>query len=130
MSSQNLKTGDILTDGVMAIRDQVRDVNTSKNIHSNIKSGVYKIQEGYLGYISCFPKNETTEESIDAVFQILARPDSVDIMVDVSWSNGELIKEIGKVNIPNFPDQIERLKDFMTRIAPLVVDTFDQLLSN
>jgi hypothetical protein len=83
-----------------------------------------------LGYISCFPKNETTEESIDAVFQILARIDGVDIIVDVSWSNGELIREIGKVNIPNFPDQRERLKDFMTSIAPLVVDTFDQLLSN
>ncbi len=130
MSSQNLRTEETLKSAVSGIRNQVQDVITSKNIFCNMQSGVNLISEGYLGYISCFPKNETTEESIDAVFQILARIDGVDIIVDVSWSNGELIREIGKVNIPNFPDQRERLKDFMTSIAPLVVDTFDQLLSN
>jgi hypothetical protein len=99
------------------------------NLSCSITSGIVEKTESLLGYISCFPNNDKTKESIDGTLQIRFDIDSLIISVDVCFSNGEYIEDMGESSFALTSVTAEMIRNELKTFEERMIQTMANTLS-
>ncbi len=81
-------------------------LSKERNLSWHISSGLVSTAEGVLGFVSCFPHGLCSEDSLDGMILISESPSSIQVQVEICWSNGLFVADVGKITLVDGDESI------------------------
>ena len=118
MSNSRKKVYDSISNTISVIEKTLKEISIEQDISCIINSGLIKREEDTIGFISCFPHGDRAEESLDGLLIISEHTHSIRIKVEVSWSDGRSVSDIGQATI-RLTDELH-MQDWDNLVANLI----------
>lgn len=120
---------EMLKETVGRISEGLQAIANLNDLSCKITTGVVEERESLLGYVSCFPNNDKRKESIDGTLQIRFDFGLLIISVDVCFSDGKYIEDMGEISLPLNSVTSEMIRDRLKMFEEKVIQTMANTLT-
>ena len=88
---------------IKRIAEELRAESSRMGVNGTMNAGSWSNDSGIVtAYLSYYPSNDASQDSIDAVITLAPRDDmskGMKLTADISWSNGDIIADIAECTI-------------------------------
>lgn len=96
----------LFSKSIQDIEAALMKLSKERNLPWHISSGLVSTEEGVLGFVSCFPHGLCSEDSLDGMILISESPSSIQVQVEICWSNGLFVADVGKITLVDGDESI------------------------
>lgn len=114
MSDEVAEVRKVVDECVHQVVTTLRQDLFSRRVVVTINPGVWANEAGIVtGYLSCYPRGDPSELSIDAVFSFSVVVGEAHYSVGIYWSDGSVIEDVleGKISFTELGELLSQVKE-------------------